>query len=123
MKHIQNFTDLKTWRESHKLNIEVYKNTDDFPKSEVFGLTCQIRKSVVSVSSNIAEGFSRQTYKDKLNFYHIALGSLTELQNQLLVARDVKFLSIPRFNSLARQTILTKKLIWGLIKSTKTRLK
>jgi four helix bundle protein len=80
------------WKEGHKLVVMIYKATKRFPKDELFGLTNQIRRAAVSITSNIAEGFSRNTFKDKTNFYAIALGSLTETQNQLLVARDVGYM-------------------------------
>jgi four helix bundle protein len=78
-----------------------------------------MRRCAISITSNIAEGFSRKTYKEKIQFYTIALGSLTELQNQLLVARDVKYISKPYFQLFANQTIEISKLINGLIKGTK----
>lgn len=76
-----------------------------------------MRRCVVSITSNIAEGFSRQGIKEKIQFYYMALGSLTELQNQLLVARDVGYLPKEKFNELAKQTVEVNKLINGLIKS------
>ena len=77
------------WREAHKLVLLIYKTTKGFPKKELFGLTSQLRRAAVSITSNIAEGFSRQGYKEKLQFYYMALGSLTESQNQLLIAKQL----------------------------------
>lgn len=91
-----------------------YRYSDSFPKSEIFGLTNQIRRAVVSVVSNIAEGFSRSTVRDKCHFYSIAHGSLTELQSQLIIARDLHFLEKINFEKLASQTIEVSKLISGL---------
>ncbi len=116
---IKSFTDLNTWKESHKLVLMIYRVTNQFPKKETFGLTNQIRRAVVSISSNIAEGFSRNTYKDKIQFYSIALGSLTETQNQLLVARDVGYLDKNTFKSIGEQTVVISKLCNGLIKSSR----
>ena len=118
-KPIKSFTDLDAWKESHKLVIMVYKITKQFPKDELFGLTNQIRRSVVSISSNIAEGFSRGTFKDKSNFYSIALGSLTETQNHLLIARDVGYINNDHFKKLADQTVKVSKICHGLLKSTR----
>ena len=73
---IKSFTDLKTWQEGHQIVILVYKITKEFPKEEIFGLVSQMRRAVVSITSNIAEGFGRQTYKEKVQFYYIAQGSL-----------------------------------------------
>ena len=117
---IKSFTDLNAWKEGHQLVLCIYKITKSFPKDEMFGLTNQMRRCVVSITSNIAEGFSRQSYKEKLQFYSIALGSTTELQNQLIVARDVSYISKEKFQEIAQQTIKVHKIINGLIKSSKT---
>lgn len=69
---ISSFTDLNTWKEGHKLVIWIYKITENFPQKEIFGLTNQMRRAAVSVTSNVAEGFSRFTAKDKHHFYSIA---------------------------------------------------
>jgi len=119
MEKIRSFTDLIVWRKGHQLVIAIYKVTDRFPKKEIFGLVNQMRRCVVSITSNIAEGFSRQGIKEKIQFYYIALGSVTELQNQLLVARDVSYLPKEKFDELAKQTVEVNKLINGLIKSIK----
>lgn len=73
-----------------------------------------MRRAAVSVTSNVAEGFSRNTAKDKFQFYSIAQGSLTELQNQLVVARDVGYLNSESFDKIANQTIIVNKLLYGL---------
>lgn len=119
-KTIQSFTDLDAWKEGHKLVILIYRETELFPQKEIFALTNQMRRCAVSVTSNIAEGFSRQSYKEKVQFYSMAHGSLTELQNQLLIARDVGFLTKEKFQKLADQSVLTHKIISGLIKKSKT---
>ena len=113
---IKSFTGLNAWKEGHKLVLLIYKETGNFPEKEVFGLTSQMRRCVVSITSNIAEGFSRSTSKDKNNFFSFALGSLTELQNQLLVAKDIKYLKKDDFSLIARQTVVVSKLINGLRK-------
>ncbi len=118
---IKSFTDLYTWKEGHKLVLMIYKITEKFPQKETFGLVSQMRRCVVSFTSNIAEGFSRKTNKDKCQFYSIAQGSLTELQNQLLIARDVNYLKEEKFQEIAQQTILANKLINGLKRIKNTR--
>lgn len=117
---IKSFTQLHAWQNSHTLVLEIYKVTKLFPRDELFGLTNQMRRCVVSITSNIAEGFSRNTYKDKNQFYYISEGSVTELQNQLLIARDVGYLKPEDFKRIAEQTVVVHKLINGLIKSTKS---
>ena len=116
---IQSFTDLIAWKKAHALAVSIYKLTDKFPQRETYSLTDQMRRSATSISSNIAEGFSRQSKKEKIQFYYTSKGSLTELQNQLLIARDVGYLVKEEFNSIAQQSIEVSKLINGLIKSIK----
>lgn len=111
---IKSFTDLYAWQEGHRLVLVIYNLTDKFPKKEIFGLSNQIRRASVSVTSNIAEGFSRSTNKDKAQFYSMALGSLTEVQNQLIIARDVGYMSKNDFLKVAEKTISVAKLINGL---------
>ncbi|MBI4092332.1 MAG: four helix bundle protein [Candidatus Kerfeldbacteria bacterium] len=118
-KKIVVFTDLNAWKEAHKLVVSIYKLTRNFPSSELYGSTNQMRRSALSVTSNIAEGFSRQSYREKVHYYSTSLGSLTELQNQLLVARDVGHLSIAAYTDIETLTIVVHKLINGLIKTSK----
>ncbi|MBU1046331.1 four helix bundle protein [Patescibacteria group bacterium] len=116
---IKSFTDLNAWKEGHKLVIIIYKQTKKFPKEELFSLTNQIQRSSVSITSNIAEGFSRRSDKEKIQFYYIVLGSLTEVQNQLLVARDIGYIDNKTFKQIADQTIIVSKLCNSLIKKIK----
>lgn len=118
-KKISNFTDLIAWQKAHSMVLGVYGATKKFPSNEQFGLTSQIKRAVVSVTSNVAEGFSRQTRADKVHFYHMALGSCTEVQNQLMISRDLKFISQTEFSPLADLSVGVNKLLNGLIKSIK----
>jgi len=88
---IHTFKDLETWKQAHILVLMVYKATSSFPKYELYSLVDQIRRAVVSISSNIAEGFSRNTKKEKVRFYNISLGSLLEIQNQTQIALDLNY--------------------------------
>ncbi len=97
----------------------VYKETETFPKTEIFGLVSQLRRASVSLTSNIAEGFSRNTYKDKLQFYAVALGSLSEMENQLLIAKDLAYISLGKSAEINDQIVIVSKLLSGLIKKTK----
>ena len=119
-RKIKSFTDLNAWKEGHKLVLMIYNITKTFPKEEIFGLTSQIRRCAVSITSNIAEGFSRQSYKEKLQFYSISLGSTTELQNQLLIAKDINYITKEQFQDIAEQSVKVHKITNGLIKSSKT---
>lgn len=118
---IKSFTQLNTWQEGHKLVLMIYAITKDFPKEELFGLTNQTRRAGVSITSNIAEGFSRNYLKEKIQFYYMSLGSLTELQNQLLIAKDINYIDQLNFKKISLQTITVHKLINGLIRSLKSK--
>lgn len=116
---IKSFTDLNAWKEGHKLVLMIYKITENFPDIEKFGLVSQMRRCTVSITSNIAEGFSRKNSKEKIQFYFISLGSITELQNQLLISRDLKFIKEKDFQESGKQTTTVQKIINGLIKFIK----
>lgn len=117
MEKILEFTDLHTWKKGHGLVLEVYKITKKLPDSEKFGICSQANRAAVSITSNIAEGFGRKGNKEKVQFYYIAHGSLTELHNQLLIIRDLGYIDTPTFSSVAEKLLTTKKLLLGLIKS------
>ncbi|MBA4320837.1 MAG: four helix bundle protein [Flavobacterium sp.] len=120
MGKIKEFTDLNSWQEAHKLVLYIYKITKNFPKSEIFGLTSQMQRAAVSITSNIAEGFGRQGYKDKVNFYYMAQGSLTELKNQLFIARDIFYINNKDFNDIQLQLETAHRLLQGLITKSKS---
>lgn len=113
---ITTFKDLVAWQEGHKLVLLIYKATDNFPAKETYSLIDQMRRAAVSITSNIAEGFSRRGPKDKVKFYYMAQGSLTEIQNQIIVAKDIHYLALKPFNEIWEQSIITHKLINGIIK-------
>ncbi len=120
---IKSFTDLKAWQEGHKLVIYIYKLTREFPSSENYGLKSQMQRAAVSVTSNIAEGFGRKSYKEKGQFYNNSKGSLTELQNQILISKDIGYLQYEDFKNIAEQSNLVGRLLTGLIKATKNNCK
>jgi four helix bundle protein len=117
MGKIQIFTDLIVWQEGHKLVIEVYKITKQLPDIEKFGLVSQTQRSAVSITSNIAEGFGRRSEKEKIQFYFIAHGSLTELHNQLLIMRDTSLIKLETVTLLVDKIDTVNRLLLGLIKS------
>jgi four helix bundle protein len=117
MKKITNFTNLNAWVEGHKLVLFVYHVVKDFPREEKFGLSSQMTRAVVSVTSNIAEGFARWSKKEKKQFYYVAKGSLVEVKNQLLIAKDINYINVKAFKKIANQAVVVDKLISGLIKS------
>ena len=117
---IKKFTDIKAWQEAHKAVIMIYEITNKFPKSEIFGLTSQMRRAAVSISSNVAEGFGRKSFKEKVQFYYQSQGSLIELENQLLISKDVKYIDRQDFDKIAKQIVLAHQLLIGLIRKSKT---
>lgn len=119
MNKIESFTDLICWKESHKLVLTVYKITANFPISERYGLTDQMRRSAISITSNLAEGFSRRGSKEKVQFYYLSRGSLRELQNQLIIARDIKYITVNSFNDIFAQSGVSHKLINAFISSAR----
>jgi len=119
-EQIKSFTSLQVWQHGHALVVDVYKTTKKFPKDELYSLTNQMRRSAASITSNIAEGFGRKSYKEKIQFYYISGGSLTELKNQILIARDVGYLDGPDFRRLAEESNATHRLLNGLINKSKT---
>ena len=116
---ITTFTDLMVWKKGHALVLENYKITAKFPRTETFALVDQMKRAVISITSNIAEGFGRRGYKEKIQFYYLSLGSLTELQNQLIVSKDVHYISQFEFDCLIGRVTEVSKLLNSLIKSIK----
>ena len=90
---MNSFKELKVWQKAHELTILIYKISAKFPIEERFALLSQIRRASVSVPSNIAEGFTRNSYKVALNFYDIADGSLEEVRYQLLLSKDLAYIT------------------------------
>lgn len=115
----RSFRDLIAWQEAYKLTIAIYKVTEQFPRHERFGLSSQIQRAAVSVCSNIAEGFGRRTSREKDQFYAIANGSLTEVENQLLIAKGIKYIQESDYIVLEGQCNLTHKILSGLQRANK----
>lgn len=113
---IKNFTDLFVWKKGHELVLGIYQTTNKFPKEEKYGLSDQIRRAAVSITSNIAEGFGRQGLSDKTHFYNMSLGSVYEVQNQLMIARDLKYINMNECEVLLSKSVEISKMISVLIK-------
>jgi four helix bundle protein len=118
---IQHFSQLQVWQISRRLVVKVYKATNKFPSTERFGLISQIQRSIVSVPSNIAEGFSRKTKLEKVQFYSIALGSLAETESHLYLALDLGYINEAEFNDFQQSIIESRKLTHGLMNSATDR--
>ncbi len=120
-KPLKCFQDLNAWQESRKLYRIIFQATKLFPKEEVFSSVSQMRRAALSVCSNLAEGFGRSTIPDKVHFYIMARGSLTELQNQIILVQDVAMVPTDTAHKALLQAEIAHKLIVGLIKATEKR--
>ena len=120
-KKINCFHDLNVWDEGHKLVLSIYKLVEKLPSKERFILGSQMLRAVISITSNIAEGFGRRGLKEKIQFYSISRASLTELQNQLFICRDVGYLSARKFDLIWEQSVVVHKMLNALIKSLRTK--
>ena len=114
------YTELEVWKESRGLVSDIYSISQSFPQQELYGLTNQIRRCAVSIPSNIAEGCGRRTASDTIQFLHISRGSLYELETQLYIALDLKYISSEDFERINNRIISCKKLINGFIKYYKS---
>ena len=115
----KSFKDVFAWQEAYNLTLAVYELTKSFPRHEEFGLISQMKRAAVSITSNIAEGFGRRGVKEKDNFYAIAHGSLTELENQLLIALGVGYVSQDLYDTSQERIVKTHRLLYGLRKANK----
>jgi len=116
-KKLQSFKDLNVWQKSSDLAALIYKITERFPRSELYGLTNQMRRAVISIGSNIAEGFKRNHKKEKLQFYNIAYGSAAELESQIEISCKLNFLDNQDYKNLIAVVTEIGKMLDGLIKS------
>lgn len=118
---MSNFRSLLIWQKSMVLTTKIYFSTNNFPKEEIFGLTSQIRRSSVSIPSNIAEGSGRESDKDFLRFLNISIGSLFEMQTQLEIAKNITYLNQEKFNNLYEDSREVERMLVAFIKKIKDR--
>lgn len=122
MVEVKSYRDLRVWQQARVFVKTVYLVTKQFPKEEQFALTSQIRRSVVSIASNIAEGYSRHGLKDYINFLSIAFGSSAELETQLLLAYDLEYISKKTCDELLQELLHIQKMLYKLRDSLKAKL-
>ena len=120
-KPSRNYRDLVVWQDSIQLAKAIYKLTEKFPKHETYALADQIRRAVVSVPSNIAEGQARKAPGDFRRFLHIALGSLAEVDTQLVLAQEFGYLGNGEVDGLFEQIQVLRKKLYALINSLPNR--
>ena len=118
---MKDFRNLLVWEKAHQLTLAIYKNTKSFPKEELFGLTSQIRRASISIPSNIAEGCGRSSDAELARFCQISMGSASEVEYQILLANDLKYLQNDVFNNLFDKIIEVKKMLSSLIKRLKAK--
>lgn len=116
-KNITNHKDLEVWKKSIELSKNIYVLTKVFPREEIYGLTSQIRRSAVSIPSNIAEGSARNSDKEFIRFLHISLGSLAELETQLIISKEIGYLE-----KIDIDLEEIRRMLLGLIKYLKNRM-
>jgi four helix bundle protein len=112
---VKDFRDLKVWQKAHQLTLAVYRITASFPREELYGLTSQLRRSSSSISANLAEGCGRNGDAELARFCSIAMGSASELDYRLLLARDLKLVNPKDYSELAQRTKEVKRMLGGLL--------
>jgi four helix bundle protein len=118
---MKSYQELDAWQKGVRLSIEVYKVTEDFPRSEKFGLTAQIRRATVSVPANIAEGWGRGSTREYVQFLIVARGSIFELETHLIIGQKLGFLKESQLDQLLQVTQAIGRMLNGLILSLRAR--
>ena len=118
---MSNFRNLQIWQKSMTLTTNIYIATKNFPKEEIFALTSQIRRSSISIPSNVAEGFGRDSNKEYLRFLNISIASLFELQTQLEIGKNIEYLTEVEFNKIYEDTRELERMLVSFIKKIKER--
>lgn len=116
---MRDFRELKVWERGHRLTLAIYAATEDFPREEVYGLTSQMRRSCSSIPANIAEGCGRDGNAELARFLQIAVGSASELEYHLLLARDLSLMSDPDHERLSTEVNEVKRMLTAFIRSLK----
>jgi four helix bundle protein len=116
---MRDFKNLIVWQKAHILAVETYKITANFPKSEIYGLTSQVRRACISIPANIAEGCGRNTDADFSRFLQIAFGSASELEYYFIIAKELLILDSSICENLGNQVNEVKRMLSGLIEKTK----
>ena len=116
---MQSFKNLKVWEKAHVLTVDVYRSSKPFPRDEVYGLTSQMRRSAASIGANIAEGSCRKGDCELGRFLQIAMGSASELEYHLLLARDLELLRMVDYHRLSEGTVEVKRMLASFIHKLK----
>lgn len=120
---VRTHRELDVWKKSIDFVTKLYKETVDFPKQEVYGITNQIRRAAISIPSNIAEGAARDSNKEYIRFLYIALGSIAEIETQLIIANNLHYFDDEAFKDLEEDRDEIARMLYGLIRYRKSLLK
>ncbi len=119
MGKIQSFKDLKIWQKAIEIVKDIYKLTDKFSNKELYGLTSQMRRAAISLPSNIAEGFKRYYNKEYAQFLHITLGSSAELETQLLISQELRYISREEVQDICEKLDYLSRMVTVLIRKSR----
>ena len=114
---LKNYKELNVWQKSYELCLKIYQITAKFPNEERYGLTSQIRRSAVSIPSNVAEGYGRKTTLDYIRMLYISYGSVCELETQILLAGDLGFIDKGELDTAKKDIAEIERMLKALIKS------
>jgi len=117
---MQDFKNLKVWENAHALTLDIYSSSTRFPREELYGLVSQMRRSAASIGMNIAEGCCRKGDIEMGRFIQIALGSASELEYQILLARDLNYVESTHYRKLDGQVIEVKRMLSSLLRRVRT---
>lgn len=114
---MEDFKKLKVWQKAHELALAIYKASGTFPKEELYGLTCQLRRASISIPANIAEGCGRRSDGEMKRFLQIARGSASELEYHLILANDLRFLAAGSFKELQARVLEIQRMLASLVQT------
>ncbi len=117
---MKDFKKLKVWEKAHRLTLDVYQTSATFPREELYGLTSQIRRSCLSIPTNIAEGCGRCSDTDFARFLQISMGSSSEVEYLLILSRDLQILTNDDYETLSDDVIQIKRMLTSLIKTLRS---
>jgi four helix bundle protein len=119
---MRNYRDLQVWSKAHHLTLELYRVSRGFPREELYGITGQLRRAAASIGANLAEGCGRRTSTELARFVRIAMGSASELDNHLLLSRDLGFMNGDDFTRCEADLIEVRKMLTSFLQSVEEQI-
>jgi four helix bundle protein len=114
---LKNYQELKVWQKAYALCLVIYQMTTKYPSEEKYGLSSQLKRAAVSVPSNIAEGYGRKSIREYIQFLYVAYGSICEIETQLLLTKDLKYIGEKFYSEIRLQLSEVERMLKALIKS------